>query len=567
MAFQKYNLLFYFLLWLFIVPPGLLYFGLNYFPASLEMDSFILYTILALLTASLLIKFNGKTVTWTMWITMAVFLQYGLFAEIVISQLALIVVLTVKRSSIPLLKRYFINSSMMLIASFAAAFSFIVVGGEIGTSNFWLALFSLAIYRIVYALVNISLVKTIYKAEGASTYLSAKAVLFEYWNVILLLPMALTLYFLLDIIGNAAFFLIGGTYLVIALLIRQYDKSEQVNTELALAGKIGSDLTSLTDENEIRDKFLEEVNGLFNADLLYLFKSHDDWLEPIRSIEDNRIVDNTISPLLRGSGIVGNVFATKKPTLYATKKEWKDISMYLNTKELESILCVPIAHDEAVEYVLFLGARKANVFKEYQLKLVDLLSSYFLVSLDKAIYMQEAVTKSERCALTKLYNYKYLEENLKGNMTRLNQKIIESLSVVMIDIDHFKKVNDTYGHECGNDILVSFAKLLQSELPPETIVGRYGGEEFMFVLPNFTKKEAVAFGESIRKKMKDTAFEIMPDLNKDKKHVNVYITASIGVSTSPDDTDEAMTLLRNADRALYNGAKQAGRDRVAEYIR
>ncbi|WOV88717.1 diguanylate cyclase [Sporosarcina oncorhynchi] len=567
MAFNKTNLHLYFLLWLFIVPPGLLYAFFNFFPQTIEWDRFISFTILALLTSSILIKFNGKPVTWTMWVTMAVFLHYGLFIELVISQLTVFVFLIVQKSSIHVLKRYFINSTMLLIASFIAAISFYLVGGEVGTTVFWLALVSLAVYRLIYTIVNMTLVKLVLTAEGSPNYLSVRDVLYEYWNVVLLLPMALTLYFLLNIIGNAAFLLIGGTYLVIALLVRQYDKSEQVNTELALAGEIGSELTGLTDELKIRDQFLEEVNKLFDADYLYLFKSHDDWLEQVRAIEDNRFINNNFDPLPSGWGIAGKVFSTNKSILYSAKKEWNDVALYINDQDVESILCVPISHNDHVEYVLFLGSRRPNIFKEYQLQIVDLLSSYFTVSLDKAKYMQKALTQSEKCALTNLYNYKYLETKLSSDMKNYEQKKIQTLSAVMMDIDHFKRVNDTYGHECGNDILVAFARLLESEVPTGATVGRYGGEEFLFLLPDFDKSEALAFGESIRKKIKETTFEIVPDLDRERKPVNVSITASIGVSTVPDDTDEGMTLVRNADRALYIGAKQAGRDRVAEYIR
>lgn len=567
MANNKTNLYMYFLLWLFLVPPGILYAFFNFFPETVQWDRFIIFTILALLTSSLLLNFNGKPVTWTMWVTMAVFLQYGLFLELVISQLTVFVYLSVQKSSLHVLKRYFINSTMLLIASFVAAISFSLVGGEVGTSVFWLAFVSLAVYRLMYTLVNLLLMKLILSAEGNPKFLSVRDILYEYWNVVLLLPMALTLYFLLDSIGNAAFLLIGGTYLVIALLIRQYDRSEQINRELEFAGEIGSELTGLTDEFKIRDQFLEEVNKLFDADYLYLFKSHDDWLEQVRSIEDNRFIDNKFDPLPNGWGIAGKVFTTNKSIRYSSKKEWNDIALYITDKDVESILCVPISHNEQVEYVLFLGSRRPNIFKEYQLQIIDLLSSYFIVSIDKAKYMKKALIQSEKCALTNLYNYKYLETKLSSDMKRFEQKKIQTLSVVMMDIDHFKRVNDTYGHECGNDILIAFARLLQSEVPAGATVGRYGGEEFLFLLPDFEKCEALAFGESIRKKIKEVAFEVVPDLDRERKPVNVFITASIGVSTVPDDTDEGMTLLRNADRALYIGAKQAGRDRVAEYIR
>jgi len=189
------------------------------------------------------------------------------------------------------------------------------------------------------------------------------------------------------------------------------------------------------------------------------------------------------------------------------------------------------------------------------------------VSVEKARYMQEAVTKNERCALTGLYNYRYLEERLTYEMDKLKNNSIKNLSVVMLDIDYFKQVNDAYGHQSGNDILYMFAKKLEAALPTGGTVGRYGGEEFVYILPGIAKKEAVEFAENLRAEIGGHGFTIIPDLVEDKYPLVVHITSSIGVSSAPSDTDEAMTLLRNADRALYLGAKQAGRNRVAEYVK
>ncbi len=99
------------------------------------------------------------------------------------------------------------------------------------------------------------------------------------------------------------------------------------------------------------------------------------------------------------------------------------------------------------------------------MKILDLLGSYYIVALEKARYVQEALQRSERCGLTKLYNYRYLEERLHLEMKRMGLGDIDNLSVIMLDIDHFKRVNDTFGHQSGNDILYGFARLLEKLLP------------------------------------------------------------------------------------------------------
>ena len=139
----------------------------------------------------------------------------------------------------------------------------------------------------------------------------------------------------------------------------------------------------------------------------------------------------------------------------------------------------------------------------------------------------------------------------------------------MLDIDHFKSINDTYGHECGNVILVRLAELLKNFNSTITTLARYGGEEFVFVLPNTTKEEATDLAEEIRAEVEKTNFVITPDLTEeepvDRNSIDVNITISLGVATAPDDSQNAKDLLRNADRALYIGGKQSGRNLVGVY--
>ncbi|GKV54434.1 hypothetical protein NCCP2222_03810 [Sporosarcina sp. NCCP-2222] len=567
MSQKRDHILIFFFCWLLIVPSGLYFAWANFSPQSFDWFRIILYTFMALLTSSFIVKFNGKPISLTMWVTMAVFLEYGLFVEIIISQLALFATLTVQKSSLPFVKRYFINSSMVMITSAVAAFGFYFVGGDIGTNHFGIALVSLAVYRLFYTVANLSILKIYFMYSRSSSVFTFRDIAFEYGSVVLLLPISLTLYFLLEAIGESAFALIGIPYLVTVTIIRQYSKSERVNSDLKRAGEIGNELAGISSVQQVRDQFIQKVSILFQSDHVYLFKSHGQWLEQVRVLEDDKFIENGFESFQIGQGIAGSVLSKTEPVIYRRRSEWEDIALHFAPLDLESILCVPISHQDEVEFILLLGSRRRKAFKEYQLKILDLLGSYFIVSLDKARYMQEALAKSEKCALTKLYNYKYLEDKLSGDMKKLGRGDLRSLSIVMVDIDHFKQVNDTYGHQSGNDILASFAELLEQVKPEGATVGRYGGEEFLVLLPNKQKDEAYLFAEALRQQIRATPFAIIPDLSEDKRQLDVFITSSIGVSAAPDDADEAMTLLRNADRALYIGAKQAGRDRVAQYVR
>ena len=122
---------------------------------------------------------------------------------------------------------------------------------------------------------------------------------------------------------------------------------------------------------------------------------------------------------------------------------------------IRSVLTAPIIRNDVTEGFLILTSFRKNMFQTAIVQIIDILTGYFAISLEKARFYENTIEKSERCGLTKLYNFSYLETKLEENMTELQEGKISNLSVIILDIDHFKSINDTYGHESGNDILVS----------------------------------------------------------------------------------------------------------------
>jgi len=564
---KKWSTIILFIFWLLIVPPGIIYFLLTQMPTSINVVYLMLFIIFSVLTALFPIKRNGQPVTLVMWATLPTFLMYGIAIEIVVMQLSILATLFVTKRQQKLLHRFFLNSIMMFILSIVAAGAFYVVGGATGSMDFWQLLIGVTVYRLVHTTTNIGILNTYFEIRGAKSPYSTKDLIFEYSLFILILPLALTFYLMLNMVGVASFLLLGFPFFMTIIIIRLYGRSEKINEYIKRAGKIGSELSVMTDEETVTTQFITKTSELFKADYVYLFANHDQWLELERLYEGRRFVEGFFQTIQIGEGIAGMVLEKKEPVIYSKRKEWQQYATTSAPNDLESILCIPLSHNDETKGILLLGSTRKSAFGDYQLKILDLLGSYFIVSLEKARYVKEALQRSERCALTKLYNYRYLEEKIQFEMDRMRMGDIGDLSVVMLDIDHFKKVNDTFGHQSGNDILYGFARILEKNLPNRGTVGRYGGEEFVYILPGFSKAEAVDFAEQLRLIIRQHAFTIIPDLGDDKYPVKVSITSSVGVANAPTDTDEAMNLLRNADRALYIGAKQAGRDRVAEYVK
>lgn len=557
----------YFILWLLTVPTGLIYVFLNYPPVQVNWMYVAVFIVFGFLTTYFPILWNGIPIFLVLWVTVPAFLMYGLFIEMIVMQISILAILLSLPSKLPLIQRFFINSMLFTFLSIIAAIFFDIVGGEIGSIEFWPVIVAVFCYQFIHTAFNNIVLRLYVMYKKVNSPFFSKDLLVDYAMILVVLPLSLTFYYLLQLVGGGSFFLMGIPFFFISLIVRLYNNSEKINSDLRQAGDIGNGLSELLTEKAVIDQFVMEVSDMFDAEYTYLFDHQDGWLELLRSYEHDKFIDIDFALLSAGQGIAGSVLEQNKPIIYSERKEWESISKDYSPNGMQSILCVPISRNQKIEAVLFLASEKKAFFDGYQLKILDLLCSYFTVSVEKARYMQEAVTKNERCALTGLYNYRYLEERLTYEMDRLKNNAIKNLSVVMLDIDHFKQVNDTYGHQSGNDILGMLAKKLEAALPIGGTVGRYGGEEFVYILPGIAKKEAVEFAESLRAEIGEHDFTIVPDLVEDKYPLVVRITSSIGVSSAPIDTDEVLTLLRNADRALYLGAKQAGRNRVAEYVK
>ncbi|HEY6837608.1 MAG TPA: diguanylate cyclase, partial [Geobacteraceae bacterium] len=155
--------------------------------------------------------------------------------------------------------------------------------------------------------------------------------------------------------------------------------------------------------------------------------------------------------------------------------------------------------------------------------------------------------------LTRLYNRRHLMEVLDREAQRARRKM-SPLAIIIMDIDHFKMVNDVYGHQNGDEVLTAVAGLIRNELRDYDIPARYGGEEFIVVLPETSLQEAFAVAERIRGDMAALTFgEALKELR---------ITASFGVSALPaKNVNSVESLIREADKALYR-AKQGGRNRT-----
>jgi diguanylate cyclase (GGDEF)-like protein len=160
-----------------------------------------------------------------------------------------------------------------------------------------------------------------------------------------------------------------------------------------------------------------------------------------------------------------------------------------------------------------------------------------------------------RDPLTNLFNRRYLEETLDRELARAAREGY-SVCVIMIDLDHFKRINDTHGHEAGDEVLKTLAITLSEHCRRGDFACRYGGEEFVVIMPNINMDTAYERAENIRQSLNSLRIPYGPYF--------LAITISMGIACYPINGETRETILHAADQAMY-GAKEAGRDHILSY--
>jgi diguanylate cyclase (GGDEF)-like protein len=222
-----------------------------------------------------------------------------------------------------------------------------------------------------------------------------------------------------------------------------------------------------------------------------------------------------------------------------------------------SLLSVPIVHQGKLLGVLNFERPETAAFGPEDIDLLSAVADQAAMAVQNAKLHEETVALSITDALTGVPNRRHLFARMEMEVAR-GQRFGTPVSFVMVDIDHFKKLNDAAGHRAGDVTLREVADLLKSHIRKVDTVARYGGEEFAFILPQSTKAEALEVAEKLRRAVEQFPFTY------GKSQPGGRITLSLGVSSFPSDSKGMEELIDSADSALY-ASKRGGRNLVTAY--
>jgi len=226
--------------------------------------------------------------------------------------------------------------------------------------------------------------------------------------------------------------------------------------------------------------------------------------------------------------------------------------------KMRSIICVPIMVKGKVKGIIHLDSRKRNAFDRKDLEFAGLISSEVSLILERAFLYEEVRSLSIRDHLTGCYNRRKMDEDLQREVLR-SQRYGNKFSLLLIDVDWFKKYNDFHGHQKGDQLLQRLCYLFLKNTRNIDGVYRYGGEEFLVLLMETDTKSALKTAERIKNTVQREKFE-----GEEKSQPRGKITISIGVATLPSHGNTMEEIINSADAALYK-AKKSGRNRVVVF--
>ncbi|MBN1897965.1 MAG: diguanylate cyclase, partial [Spirochaetes bacterium] len=317
-------------------------------------------------------------------------------------------------------------------------------------------------------------------------------------------------------------------------------------------------LSSILDLDELLDKIMTRTIELVGAErgILFLYPEEKEARKKLQI----RVMKNVGKREIEGEGfgmswsIIEKVEDQKKPLIIedaGTDAQFKG-QVSVVRYGLKSIICAPIMSRGEMLGVIYLDNRLVSgLFSQEDLMVLDLVSGQAGVSIENARLYRRAVTDG----LTGLYNRIFFDNYLMQSVEQA-EKYNKALSLVIIDIDHFKNFNDEYGHQAGDLIITFVSDVIKEQTRKSDIPCRYGGDEFVLILPETDIKGARITAEKIWSMIKDNSVLY----NMGKKVIELKVTLSIGISQLEEGQDR-LAFLEKADKALYE-AKEKGRDSI-----
>ncbi|MBD3426372.1 MAG: diguanylate cyclase [Candidatus Omnitrophica bacterium] len=332
--------------------------------------------------------------------------------------------------------------------------------------------------------------------------------------------------------------------------------AEKVNSLLGLKN-IADNLSSSLSEDEIVKLTVKKTLEMFGGEkgekrvLLYMVDEAHNELNLAYALKGRKR-----APTSMKKGGIFDRWVMKNVKSLLVRDIGKDFRFSVENEEAEedfiSLISKPLIIEGNVMGLLRVDSPEQSAFGQHELRILDIIGELGAVAMENARLYRQTEELAIRDSLTGLFVRRYFMERMQGELKRtlLGNR---QLALLMIDIDDFKDFNDQHGHIAGDAVLKNIGRILLSKASPGDIVGRYGGEEFVFLSLNSGREEAEQLAEDLRREI-----EKKPIVLRREKQ---FVTVSIGVAMFPEDAKLKDDIIWEADKRLY-GAKAKGKNQV-----
>jgi len=335
-------------------------------------------------------------------------------------------------------------------------------------------------------------------------------------------------------------------------------ESGRLSDELETLIDIGKALTSHLALEDVYRVVMDKVGNLLRPQAWSLLILDESSNELCFEIAISPVSEDLVGSRLKADeGVAGWVVATGVPLLVPDVTKEPRFSSRVDTDigfETQSIVCVPlVSNNRIIGVIQLLNGVGQGQFTEQDQRILATIADFTAIAIENSRLHQQVSSLTITDDLTGLYNARHFQTLCDYEMERASRYGNE-LSMVFLDLDHFKQVNDTYGHLTGSRLLKEVGALFKKVIRVVDHAARYGGDEFVFLLPSTSKKGAVAMAQNLLDILRATDF-------KSDCGQTMNITASLGVATYPTNAYCIQELIKLADKAMYE-VKRGSRNNV-----
>lgn len=333
----------------------------------------------------------------------------------------------------------------------------------------------------------------------------------------------------------------------------------ETSRRLQVLGDIVSTANSILEPRRVLNVIMSQIQELIPSEAwsILLVDEETGDLTFEMALGEKGAADLSTTRIKMGEGVAGWVAQTGEPTIVNDVK--RDTRFQHRFDELtrfqtRAILCAPLtSRGRTIGVVEIMNRASGNRFTRRDMNLLLTMVEPAAIALENAILFQKTQQLAVTDDLTKLYNSRYLNSFLEEAIQRASEEK-GHLAVVFLDLDGFKGINDRHGHLCGSRSLFEVGNLIRSAVREEDVVSRYGGDEFVVVLPETDGDGALVVAERVRRALKNHVF-------LEEFGLEASLSASFGVSVYPDHGENPQDLMQKADQAMYS-VKEHGKDAI-----